>query len=428
MLEALSDVEEVPGRRLVYMPLTLLKEATRNPKKHMDEDIGKSIGRFGYVEPIVLDERTKRLVAGHGRLSSLRRRRDDGEEPPEGIRAQGGEWLVPVIRGWGSRDDVEAEAYLLASNQLTIGGGWDNNLLAELLKGLDAADALDGTGFDMDSVTALLDSLQAPAPPDIDDVPEPSTHPYVEKGQLYQLGAHRIICGDSTSGPDVDRLMVGELADMCWTDPPWNVAYDKELSTGRGKAGAGHAPIANDNLGEDFPQFIAAFVAEMKRVLKPGAMLYLVMSSNEMPTIATCLKEFGFHWSSNIVWAKDSFVVGRKDYHAQFEQMWYGWLDGAPRLHPVPDRKQSDLWTVARPKVSAEHPTMKPVELIQRALLNSSKRSDLVYEPFSGSGSTLLACELTGRACRAIELEPKYVQVAIERWEKQTSLKAELVA
>jgi DNA modification methylase len=154
-------------------------------------------------------------------------------------------------------------------------------------------------------------------------------------------------------------------------------------------------------------------------------MLYLAMSAQEWPTIHGALTAAGFHWSSTIIWAKDSLVLSRKDYHTQYEPIWYGWNGEGPRLHPLEDRQQSDLWQIPRPKRSEEHPTMKPVELVERSITNSSTSGELVFEPFSGSGTTILACEKSGRRCRAIELEPKYVQVAIERWQSFTGRNAE---
>jgi DNA modification methylase len=247
----------------------------------------------------------------------------------------------------------------------------------------------------------------------------------VKLGDMFELGPHRILCGDCTKAEDVDRLMAGEMASVCWTDPPWNVAYDGKDGIHRGKSRSRqHAPIANDNLGEDFPGFCALFCGEVARVLLPGAPLYMAMSSSEWPTIDGALRNMGLKWSSTIVWAKESFVIGRRDYHAQYEPIWYGWKEGAGRLVELEDRTQSDLWQIPRPKRSDEHPTMKPVELVARSLMNSSRRGDLCFEPFSGSGTTIMACEQTGRRARAIELEPRYVQVAVERWQGHSGKKA----
>jgi DNA modification methylase len=426
-----DETSSADARRIEYLPLSSLRGAKRNPKKHADAEVRTSIDRFGYVEPMVLDERTGTLVAGHGRREALSSMREKGDAPPAGVKADGDEWLVPVLRGWESRSDAEAEAYLVASNQLTIAGGWDNKELTALLSDLAALgpDTLLGTGFDEKSLGELLDEV-APkdGQTDPNDVPDKIGHITVEPGQAYRLGDHLLVCGDSTDPGVYDRLMQGSVADIIWTDPPWNVAYDGKESIHRANA-KGHEEIANDDLGEAFPGFCAAFCNAMVRHVKPGAPIYLAMSTQEWPTIHAALLGAGFHWSSTIVWAKESFVIGRKDYHAQFEPLWYGWQKGAARLVPVEDRSQSDLWTdIPRPKKSDDHPTMKPVELIERALKNSSAHGALVLEPFSGSGSVIMACERTGRRARAIELMPKYVQTTIVRWEEFTGKKAERVS
>ena len=412
--------------RLEWMPLGQLQCAKRNPKQHSTE-IGTSIGRFGYVEPIVLDERTGRIVAGHGRREALLAMRMRGEVAPSGIRADGEEWLVPVLRGWASRSDAEAEAYLLASNKLTEAGGWDNQMLAELLKDLGEQDALDGVGFTDDELEALLGGLDGGAGTegltDPDEVPEEPKEEevYVKSGEIWTLGKHIILCGDSTNAKDIARAMDGVQAQLCWTDPPWNVAYGSATNHPSWKS----RQIVNDDLGDKFPEFCGAFCKGIASVTLPGALLYMAMSAQEWPTIHAALTAAGFHWSSTIIWAKDSLVLSRKDYHTQYEPIWYGWNAEGPRLHPLEDRQQSDLWQIARPKRSEEHPTMKPVELVERSVANSSRPGEVVYEPFSGSGTTILACEKTGRQCRALELEPKYVQVAIERWQNFTGKKAQ---
>lgn len=416
------------ARAVDYLPLEKVSPALRNPKAHADEDLEKSVQRFGFTEPLMMDERTGRLVAGHGRLAALQRLKAKGAQPPPGVHEKAGVWLVPIIRGWASRNDREAEAYLVASNQLTVAGGWNTGELAQLLKELHAANALEGVGFDSDELSKLLDSMVPPGgTAEEDDVPPVPTDPWVKSGDMFTLGEHRILCGSCTVPADVDRVMAGDQARVCWTDPPWNVAYGENTNpAGWGKKGK-HMAIANDNLGEDFPQFCAQFCGEIARVLFPGAPLYLAMSAQEWPAIHAALTGMGMHWSSTIIWAKDSLVLSRKDYHTQYEPIWYGWKDGAARLVELEDRTQSDLWNIPRPKRSDEHPTMKPVELVVRSLKNSSRRGDICFEPFSGSGTTLMACEQVGRRARAVELEPRYVQVALERWEKATGGKALLV-
>lgn len=221
---------------------------------------------------------------------------------------------------------------------------------------------------------------------------------------------HRIVCGDSTDAAVLDRLMGREQAVVCWTDPPWNVAYGKSKNP-RWKL----REIENDDLGQDFLPFCRAFVAQIKRATLPGAIIYLVMSAQEWPVIDSSLREGGFHWSSTIIWAKDRFVLSRKDYHTQYEPLWYGWKEDGARLRQVESRTESDVWPLARPHRSDEHPTMKPIALIKKSLVNSSLPGDLVYDPFAGSGSTLLAGEELGRLVYTSELSPKYVAVTLDR-------------
>lgn len=400
-----------PGLGIEYVDATSLVPMEGNPRKN-DVAIPKvveSIRRFGWTNPILAARASRIVVAGHTRLEAAKRM---------------GLPQVPVI--WLDMDPVTSRLYNLADNKLAQISEWDDTALVAMLEELRVEDAagLAIAGFDEAEMNKLLDSVRGAADglTDPDDVPvvRPTD---IERGQVFALGEHRIICGDSTVAADVDAVMRGELADICWTDPPWNVAYGNSAHPSWKKRKA----IANDDLGEGFPSFCAAFTAEMKRVMKVGAPLYLAMSAQEWGTIMGVLREFKFHWSSTIIWAKDSLVLSRKDYHTQYEPLWYGWSEGAARLVEVEDRKQSDLWEIKRPKKSEEHPTMKPVELIARALLNSSGRGGIVYEPFSGSGSTIVAAEQTGRRCRAIELDPSYVQVAIERWEKFAGKKAKRV-
>ncbi|MDX9955714.1 MAG: site-specific DNA-methyltransferase, partial [Anaerolineae bacterium] len=178
--------------------------------------------------------------------------------------------------------------------------------------------------------------------------------------------------------------------------------------------------INNDNLGEQFIIFVELFVAQLWRATVPGAVIYAVMGGEEWPVIDSELRKIGFHWSSTIVWVKDQMVLSRKDYHAQYEPIWYGWKSDAPRVCEVPDRKQSDTWFIDRPRKSEEHPMMKPLELVERAILNSSQPGDIVLDLFSGSGTTLAACERTGRVCYAMDNDPKYIAVGLERWHVMT--------
>jgi DNA modification methylase len=416
-----TPVPDSAERRVEYVKLSDVVPADRNPKTHDIGEIQNSLRRAGFGEAPMRDDRTGKLVAGHGRLEALTKMKEAGEPPPSGVRIVGDEWAMPVQVGWASKNDREAEAYLLASNETTTRGGWDTKELSNVLRDLAReSDGLLGTGFSGQAFDNLMKGL-APTPQeekDKDEVPEVDAKDvYVQRGEIYRLGDHLIMCGSSVEATDVNQLMGKDLARMMLTDPPWNVAYEGKTKK--------KLTISNDDLGEDFAGFLALFCVESARVLEPGALVYVVMSTSEWPTVDRALRAGGFRWSDTIIWNKDSLVLSRGDYHKKYEPIWYGWKDGAARLKELKDRTQSNVWDVDRPTRSADHPTTKPVALLERALWNSSNARDVVYEPFSGSGSTLMACETTGRLCRAMELEPRFVQVAIERWQKYTGRAAE---
>lgn len=241
----------------------------------------------------------------------------------------------------------------------------------------------------------------------------------VKLGDLYICGDHRIVCGDSTDLSVIARLMDGAPAHLSFTDPPWNVNYGANMNKDN-KQGYKVRKIENDNLGEKFGEFCDAFMAALSSSMLPGAPIYLKMSAQEWPVIDVAIRKAGFHWSSTIIWNKDRLVLSRKDYHTKYEPLWYGWKEGAGRLAVVEDRKQSDVWDFERPSSSEEHPTMTPVPLIKRCIDNSSRPTNIVVDIFLGSGSTLIACEGTGRVCRGVEKQPKYVAVCLERWSMQT--------
>lgn len=394
------------ARRLEYMALSALQKADKNPKKHLDKEIGQSIGRFGYVEPIALDERTMKLVAGHGRLHSLKARLEAGEDPPDGVQLQDGEWMVPVYRGWASRSDTEAEAYLLASNQLTIGGGWDNGALAEMLKGLAEQKALEGVGFGDADLSKLLDSVAGAAlPADVDEAPEPAEEPYVQLGELYRLGDHLVCCGDCTD-VEIQKRVCPEPAVFGLHDPPYGIAV-VESGLGDGKR-HGNAVAAR---GKFFP------IAGDAQPFEPG---HLFASAHRL-----------FLWGANhyadklppsAAWAVwDKRVDLPSNGFSDCELAWVS-EGGSARIH-------RHMWNgMIRASERGEkrvHPTQKPVALHAEIIASHTQKGDAVADWYLGSGTTLLACELTGRACRAIELEPRYVQVAIERWEAHTKRKAE---
>lgn len=264
---------------------------------------------------------------------------------------------------------------------------------------------LDIPNFDDDEVLEAEEDDFDTTPPEI---------PITVLGDLYEIGEHRLLCGDSTDSDQVAKLMNGEKADMVFTDPPWNVNYG---AVKEGNA-MGYKPrtIMNDSMSTgDFKDFMGSAFAMMAMNSKKGCPTYVVMSPQEWGNLMLALHENGYHWSSTIIWNKSHLVMSRKDYHTKYEPIWYGWLDGAPRLCPLEDRKQSDVWDVDRPTKSELHPTTKPIALIDIALKNSSKIGNLIFELFTGSGSTMVASHQLKRKCYGMELDPKYCDVIVNR-------------
>jgi DNA modification methylase len=237
--------------------------------------------------------------------------------------------------------------------------------------------------------------------------------PLTRQGDIWQVGRHRLMCGDSTDMSQVARLMDGKKAQMVFTDPPWNVDYGGDAKHPSWKS----RTILNDKMStEDFYNFLLAACKSMASAVEPGAMVYLVMSAQEWGSIMTAMASSGFHWSSTIVWVKDSHVLSRKDYHTRYEPIWYGWHGGGKALCHLKDRQQNDVWEIDRPKKSDDHPTMKPIALAGRAIGNSSRYGDAVLDLFGGSGTTLLASEQLDRAAYLMELDPKYCDVILKRY------------
>lgn len=421
---------EEPERRLEWVALAKLKPAKRNPKRHDLKAVGTSVARFGYVEPMVLDERTGRLVAGHGRREALMKMRAADEAPPSGVRVVDGEWCAPVLRGWSSRSDAEAEAYLLASNRLVEVGGWSDEDLAVMLRELGSQDALDGVGFSEDDIGKLLASAGAayePTPED-DEVPEPPEEKdvWVKPGDLFCLGEHRILCGDSTKAEDVARVMGGERAGLLATDPPYGVSYD---NSERPNPGVAKPRVAKDEMrDEELQVFLeAAFRAAKASALKDDAAWYLWHAHLTQGFFAAAAAAAAVRLHRQIIWVKPVLLLGRGQYHWKHEPCFMGWVEG----HQPPDygrgggeRDQTTVWEIGgisqAERREFNHATPKPVELFVIPIVKHLKPGEIAFEPFSGSGPQIIAAERTKRRCFAVEIEPRYVQVAIERWEKLT--------
>lgn len=383
-----------------------LREYENNPRNNDGavQAVADSIKEFGFKVPIVVD-RDNVIVAGHTRLKAARLL---------------GLETVPCIIA----DDLTPEqvkAFRLADNKTGELAEWDFSALEiELAELSEMALDFDMSDFGFELAADMIDPQEIIE----DEVPEADeeNEPVTKLGDVWQLGTHRLMCGDSTDESAVSQLMNGNKVDMVFTDPPWNVNYgDCEKDNPQG-----YKPrkILNDFMGtEEFKEFMLKAFASMNFASKDGAMTYVVMSAQEWGNMMLSLAANNYHWSSTIIWNKDSLVLSRKDYHTKYEPIWYGWKEGS-RLCPLEDRKQSDVWDIPRPKRSEEHPTMKPIELVAKAINNSSHRGDMVLDLFGGSGSTLIACEQQGRRCFTMELDPKYCDVIIKRWEQFTGEKA----
>lgn len=387
---------------IVYKKLNDLHPYEKNPRKNDDaiKYVQESIREFGFKVPIIIDNNGV-IVAGHTRWKAAKNLNMKD---------------VPCIVA-DDLTDKQIKAFRLADNKVSEKAEWDFDLLSDELDDL----------FDFDMTVFGFENPveEEPEVEEDDFEAELPEEPKAKLGDIYQLGNHRLMCGDSTVIDDVEKLMGDDKADMVFTDPPWNVNYG-DIKSDNPK---GYKPrkILNDFMGtEQFKDFMLSAFECMNTVSKDGCITYVVMSAQEWGNMMLTLAQNNYHWSSTIIWNKDSLVLSRKDYHTKYEPIWYGWKEGV-RLHPLKDRKQSDVWDIPRPKKSELHPTMKPVELVARAIENSSSKGDIVLDLFGGSGTTLIAAEQTGRCARLNELDPKYVDVIIARWEKLTGKKAVLL-
>lgn len=400
--------------RVTYEPLGQLARQVRpaNPKRHDLAALGESVAVSGFVTPLVLNESDGLLLEGHGRLAWLLHVRDGGESVPDGVRVGGGgEWLVPVVRGVHLAPDA-ARRFLVAANRTVELGGWDTDALVSLLQEIGGSEAgLSGTGFDEASLDELLASLadEVMGGSDPDAAPAlGASPPRVSPGDLWALGEQRLWCGDAQDVMGVARLLGTERAAVMWTDPPYGVSY----------TGGGGLTIANDDAAGVEALLRGAFAAA-DAVLAPGAALYVAHPAGALSlTFAQAFVDTGWCLHQTLVWVKDQFVLGHADYHYRHEPLLYGWKPGKHRWRG--GRTQQSVFEVERPRQSREHPTMKPVALVEAQLRNSSVRGDLVFDPFVGSGTTLIACERLRRRCAAVEVDPRYADVVLTRWERIT--------
>jgi len=394
---------EIPekGLRSIKRKIADLIPYARNSRTHSDEQVNQiasSIKEFGFTNPIIIDEQGG-IIAGHGRVMAAKKL---------GMKE------LPCIEatGW---TEAQKKAYVIADNKLALNAGWDEKMLSlefDELKELGFDLSL--TGFSSDEILALKPLEETVGLTDEDEVPDAPEVPKTVLGDVWLLGDHRLMCGDSTSIDAVEKLMDGQKADQMVTDPPYNVDY--KGSTGK--------TIKNDNQTDSaFRQFLTDAFTCAYAVMKAGASYYIWHADLESYNFRGACKDSGLPVRSCLIWNKDSFVMGRSDYHWKHEPCLYGWKEGSSHLW-ASDRKQSTILQCAKPKSNDVHPTMKPVELMEYQIKNNTKGSDIVLDLFGGSGSTLIACEKTSRHCRMMELDPKYCDVIIKRWQDFVGRKA----
>ena len=393
-----------PADHVERRPLASLVPYARNARTHSPaqvDQIAASIREWGWTMPVLADE-DGGLIAGHGRV--LAARKLGLAEAP-----------VMVARGWS---EAQKRAYVLADNKLALNGGWDEAMLAVELKDL-AASAFDTglIGFSEDELTTLLTDRTIGLT-DPDDTPEVQARVVSVPGDVWLLGRHRLACGDCTDAAVVGAALAGVRPHLMVTDPPYGVDYDPAW---RNRAGLGATRRVGRVENDDRADWREAWA------LFPGDVAYVWHGALHAPTVAESLMAGGFDIRAQIIWAKDALVLGRGHYHWQHEPAWYA-VRKAAGGHWAGDRKQTTLWRIASREQDAEtiHGTQKPVECMKRPIENNSSPGQAVYEPFSGSGTTLIAAEMTGRACHAIELSPAYIDVAIRRWQAFTGQAATL--
>jgi DNA modification methylase len=386
-------------------PVAKLIPYARNARTHSDEQVAQiaaSIREFGFLNPVIVDEKGG-IIAGHGRV--LAARKLDLAE-------------VPTVEA-SHLTEAQKRAYIIADNKLALNAGWDIELLRVEFEELQSLDFDIGlTGFSEIEIGELFPEPEIAPPGDPDKVPDPPPEPITRKGDLWVLGRHRLLCGDSTVQTNVDLLMAGEMADMVLTDPPYGVSY---------RGGGSERPIENDNLSkDDLSDFFLSFASSLYAAIKPGAPFYVFSpQGGEQMMMMMMMQKAGLPMRHELIWLKNSLVLGRADYHYKHEPILYGWKEGA--AHPwYGGRDKTSIWEINKPSASKLHPTMKPIELLEIPLQNSSLPNNLILDIFGGSGSTLIACEKTGRNCRMIELSPSYCDVIVKRWEDYTGNKASL--
>lgn len=392
-------------RKLEWRNIGEIIPYARNSRTHSEEQVAQiaaSIKEFGWTNPVLIDEQNG-IIAGHGRLAAARKL---------------GHTEIPVIELTGL-SEAQKRAYVIADNKLALNAGWDTEMLVNELRDLEGMDIdLALTGFSADELNDML-AVKEEGLTDEDAAPPPPEDPITKPGDIWILGKHRLMCGDSTSIDHLERLCDGQAVDMWLTDPPYNVAYEGKTKDA--------LTIQNDSMGDDqFRQFLRDAYVAADAVMKPGAVFYIWHADSEGYNFRGAAQDAGWKVRQCLIWKKSTMVMGRQDYHWKHEPCLYGWKDGAGHLWAA-DRKQTTILEFDKPSRNGEHPTMKPVALFEYQMLNNTKGGDIVLDSFGGSGTTLIAAEKNGRYARLMELDPKYCDVIVKRWEEFTGKKAHLL-
>ncbi len=388
-------------------PTEKLVPYARNARTHSEEQVAQiaaSIVEFGFTNPILAGSDGV-IVAGHGRLAAAQKLGLD---------------TVPVVV-LDHLTPTQRRALIIADNRIAENAGWDDAMLRIELQSLqEDGFNLDITGFDADALAEIMAGEETTVDGNIDEdaIPELNETAISRPGDVWILGNHRLVCGDATQASSHEQLLAGQRVQMIWSDLPYNVNY---ANSAKDKLRGKHRPILNDNLGEGFYDFV--FDALSLMLPHCDGAVYIAMSSSELDTLQAAFRAAGGKWSTFIIWAKHTFTLGRADYQRQYEPILYGWPEGSSR-HWCGDRDQGDVWNIKKPARNDLHPTMKPVELMERSIRNSSRPGDVVLDCFGGSGSTLIAAEKSGRRCFMMELDPKYCDVIVRRWQEFSGGKA----
>lgn len=418
MLNNKSEIEQ--SRKIFRMykvqNIDLIKNFEHNSRTHSEsqiQEVVNSIKRYGYTNPILVDENNV-LIAGHCRVIAASRF---------------GMTEIPTIIIDGL-SDVEKAELVIADNKLALNAGWDFNILADQITFIrENGGDVDATGFKPEELTFMANEVPAFLG-DENDVPEPPTDPITKRGDIWILGNHRLMCGDSTMIDDVEKLMDGEKADLLVTDPPYGVSYSakNDFLNSYGKGNSNQTEIENDSHSpKEMNEFWLSMLKNLFIILNDKSSYYIFSPQGGDLMMMMAIGDAGFALKHMLIWVKNNHVLGRCDYHYKHEPILYGWKSNGTHKFYGNGKFKTSVWEIDKPLKNDLHPTMKPVELIEECILNSTDKNQNVIDVFGGSGTTLIACEKTNRKCFMMEISDRYCDVIVARWEKLTGKKAELI-